>query len=134
MVVTIILDSPLTESYMVHAALLAIKLLALSPLAAMTWVNKGIFDNPDIVRRAYLSELKSLAPFWIVGALYITTDPPTVLGLTMFRLYSIARMMVIFGYATKPLPVFFTDISLIVSYFITSYMAAWVVFCYRKAI
>ncbi|XP_028160168.1 microsomal glutathione S-transferase 1-like [Ostrinia furnacalis] len=134
MQITIGLDNPLTQTYMVHAALLAIKLLALSPLAAMTWVNKGIFDNPDIVRRAYLSELKNLAPFWIVGALYVTTNPPTSLGVTLFRLYSIARLVVILGYATKPLPVFFTDLALIGSYFITCYMSVWVVYFYRKAL
>lgn len=134
MPLTISLDNPLTQTYMVHAALLAIKLLTLSPLAAMTWVNKGVFDNPDIVRRAYLSELKNLAPFWIIGALYVTTNPPTSLGVTLFRLYSISRMLVIMGYATKPLPVFITDLALIVSYFISCYMSIYVIYFYRKAL
>lgn len=130
---TISLDSPLSQTYMVHAALLAIKLLALSPMAAMTWVNKGVFENPDIVRRAYLSELKNLAPFWIVGALYVTTHPPVSLGVTLFRLYSISRLAVVMGYASKPLPAFLTDLALIASYLITCYMSVYVVYFYRKS-
>ncbi|KAG6440728.1 hypothetical protein O3G_MSEX001449 [Manduca sexta] len=133
-ILSISLESPLTQTYMVHAALLAIKLLALSPMAAMTWVRKGVFPNPDIVRRAYLSELKNLAPFWIVGALYVTTNPQIEVGVSLFRIYTVARLVVVFGYATKPLPAAITDIALLISFFITFYMSLWVVYCYRKAI
>lgn len=132
--ITISLDSPLTQTYMVHAALLAVKLLALSSLAAMTWVNKGIFSNTDIVRRAYLSELKNLAPFWIVGALYLTTSPPVHTGVNLFRLYTISRSVVILGYVSRPIPAVISDLGLITSYFIAMYMSIWVVYYYRKAI
>ncbi|XP_045499319.1 microsomal glutathione S-transferase 1-like [Colias croceus] len=132
--ITISLDTLLTQTYMVHAALLAVKLLALSPLTALTWVNKGLFTNTDIVRRAYLSELKNLAPFWIVGVLYITTDPPVGLGTTLFRVYTVARMCVVLGYATRPLPALISDMALITSYFINFYMSISVIYHYRYAL
>ncbi|PZC75653.1 microsomal glutathione S-transferase 1 [Helicoverpa armigera] len=134
MTITITLDHPLTQTYMVHSALLVVKLLALSPMAAMTWVRKGIFPNPDIVRRAYLSELKNLAPFWLVGALYVTTRPPPDVGISLFRMFTSARMIVILGYATRPVPPVFTDFALILSYLITCYMSMYVVYYYRDAI
>lgn len=129
--ITISLEEPLTQTYMVHAALLAIKLLALSPIAALTWVNKGIFSNTDIVRRAYLSELKNLAPFWIVGALYLTTDPPVNLGTTLFRAYTISRLCVVLGYAARPIPALISDLALITSYFINFYMCLCVIYKYK---
>lgn len=128
------LDSPLTQTYMAHVGLLVIKLLALSPVAAMTWIWKGFFPNPDVVRRAYLSELKILSPFWIVSALYVTTDPPMDVGIILFRLYSVTRLIVILGYATKPVPAVLTDLALIISYAITCYMSCCVVYFYRKAL
>ncbi|CAH0586846.1 unnamed protein product [Chrysodeixis includens] len=134
MTLSISLEHPLMQTYMVHSALLVIKLLALSPLAAMTWVRKGVFSNPDIVRRAYLSELKNLAPFWLVGALYVTTSPEEHIGISLFRMYTTARMVVILGYATKPAPPVFTDFALILSYVITCYMSLYVVYYYREAI
>lgn len=128
------LETPLTQTYIVHAALLAVKLLSLSPLAAVTWVKKGIFANTDIVRRAYLSELKNLAPFWIVGALYVTTSPCASLGVALFRSYTLARMTVLLGYISKPVPAVFADLALIISYSINCYMAVCVVYCYNNAI
>lgn len=134
MPVTIVLDHPLTQTYMAHSALLAVKLLALSPLAAMTWVSKGWFPDVDTVRRAYLSELKNLAPFWIVGALYVTTRPTTDIGISLFRMFTASRMILILGYATEPLSPVLIDFALILSYAISCYMSMHVVYHYRAAI
>ncbi|CAF4850834.1 unnamed protein product [Pieris macdunnoughi] len=132
--ITISLEEPLTQTYMAHAALLAVKLLALSPIAAFTWVNKGLFPNTDIIRRAYLSELKNLAPFWIVGALYVTTGPSVPLGKTLIRAYTISRVCVVLGYATKPIPALISDLALITSYFINSYMSVCVIYKYKDCL
>lgn len=134
MTINISLDCPLTQVYMVHSSLLAMKLLALSPMTAMTWVRKGIFPNPDIVRRAYLSELKNLTPFWVVGAFDVKTDSPTGLGIRLFRMYTLVRMCVILGYVTKPAASVFTDFALVISYFITCYMTLSVIYYYREAL
>lgn len=134
MTITISLDSQISETYMVHSALLAIKLLALSPLAAMTWVRKGLFSHPDDVRRAYLYELKNLAPYWIVAGFYVTTNPKVENAVSLFRMYTAARMIVILGYATHPLPAVFTDFALVLSYIITLYMSLCVIYCYRSAL
>lgn len=85
MSMVISLDSPITRAYMAHAALLAIKLLLLSPITALTWVKKGLFQNVDIVRRAYLTELKVVSPYWILSALYITTNPEEHVAITLLR-------------------------------------------------
>ncbi|KAJ0183434.1 hypothetical protein K1T71_001410 [Dendrolimus kikuchii] len=132
--IVINLDCPLTRTYMFYAAFLAVKLLALSPIAALTWVRKGLFQNTDIVRRAYLAELKNLSPFWIVGAIYVTTDPPEEIGIMLFRSYTFARLLVTFGYASNPLSAVITDLSIVISYIITVYMAIYVIYFYRKAL
>lgn len=127
------LESQLAQTYMFHASLLAVKLLFLSPLISMTWVKKGLFSNPDLVRRAYLTELKNLAPFWMVGALYVTTCPPAKFATTLFRAYTSSRLMVTLGYGLTPLsaaPI--TDAALLVSYLISCYMSLWVMYFYRN--
>ncbi|KAJ8723200.1 hypothetical protein PYW08_003112 [Mythimna loreyi] len=134
MSITIVLDHPLTQTYMVHSALLVVKLLALSPVATITLVSHGWFPDVDTVRRAYLTELKNLAPFWIVGALYVTTQPDTNIGISLFRLFTAARMILILGYATKPISPVITNFALALSYVITCYMSMYVVYHYRNAI
>ena len=131
---TVSLDNPLVQTYMVHSALLVGQLLALSPLAALSWVSKGCSPDPIIIQNAYLSELKNLAPFWIAGALFVTTKPDVEIGKILFRMFTAARMIQILGYATRPLPSPFTDLALLLSYTITCYMSMYVVSHYRNAI
>lgn len=128
------LDNPLVRTYMAHSALMVVELLFLSPIAAMTWINKGIFSSPDIVRRAYLSELKSLAPFWIIGALYTTTNSPVNMSIKLFRIFSIARLIVITGFIEFPVHPIFTDIASAASFWITMFMGIKVVCTYWRAL
>lgn len=49
-IVTKLYKTRLTKTHVIHAALLVIKLLALNPIAAMTWVNRGILAYTDVIR------------------------------------------------------------------------------------
>lgn len=112
------------QSYFLYSALLALKLLALKPLAA-------IACNPDKLQRANLSDLKNLTPFWIVAALYTTTTPNVDTALALFRLYFVARCIAAIGYVRR-IPRLAVEGAFFVSFAITSFMAAWVVYTYRK--
>lgn len=130
----ITLDHPLVHTFIVHSALLVVMLLAISPMAALSCVSKGLISSPEIMNKAYLSELKNLTPFWFAGLLFLTTRPDTETALILFRMFTAARMILILSYATRPMPSPCTDIAHIISYTITSYMAMCAVCHYRTAI
>lgn len=114
------------QSYYLYSALLALKLLALAPLAA-------IVCNQDKVMRANISDLKHLTPFWIVAALYMTTLPDQATTLALLRLFVGARFVAALGYITR-LPKFITEAAFFMSFAVTSYMAGCVVYTYRNAL
>ncbi|CAH0399887.1 unnamed protein product [Chilo suppressalis] len=110
----------LMQSYFVYSAILAIKLLALAPLAA-------VMCNPEKVQRANVSDLKNLTPFWLVAAFYITTSPERNTALTLLRCFVLARFVAALGYV-KRLPKMATELAFFVSFSITAYMSGYVVF------
>ncbi|KAF9422590.1 hypothetical protein HW555_001794 [Spodoptera exigua] len=118
--------SLLMQSYFFYSALLALKLLALAPLA-------GMVCNPDKIQRANISDLKNLTPFWLVAALYMTTSPEPITARSLLRVYVVARVIAALGYVYK-LPRIFTDSAFFVSFLITGYMGASVVYTYREAL
>lgn len=134
MTFTLEIDSPLVKTYMAHSALLVIKLLVMSTLTALSWVHQALFTDPDAVRRMYLTELKATAPFWIIGALFVTTRPTVDQGTVLFRVYTICRFIYVICYMIKPMGVAMREMALILSYFIPLYMAICVVICYRDAL
>lgn len=116
----------LMKSYFLYSAILALKLLALAPLAS-------IVCNPEKVQRANLSDLKNLTPFWLVAALYMTTSPDEVTALVLLRTFVIARFVAAVGYV-KRLPKMAIELAFFVSFAITSYMGGCVVYTYRTAL
>lgn len=116
----------LMHSYFLYSAILALKLLALPPLAA-------IACRPQNVQRANISDLKNLTPFWLVAGLYITTSPDEHTALTLLRAYVAARLVVALGYIVK-LPKPLIEAAFFLSISITSFMGGWVVYTYRAAI
>lgn len=138
--IDISLKSPSTGVYIAHATLMTIKLLCCNPVLwrITSWIKSRSFPDTDIVRRAYLTELKCLVPFWVSGALYITLNPSLRLTRNMFRTFSIARCVVFMGYyintrgsrAISNLPDFCADVAGIVSYIITIYMTVCVITYY----
>ncbi|CAH2230838.1 jg15289 [Pararge aegeria aegeria] len=118
--------SRLLQSYYLYSAILALKLLAFVPLAALVC-------NPEKVQRANISDLKNLTPFWLVGALYITTQPAENTALNLFRAYLLARLVTAMGYIFT-LPRFLKEVAFYVSFGINCFMSGWVVYTYRNAI
>lgn len=118
--------SLLMQSYFLYSALLALKLLALVPLAA-------VMCNPEKLQRANISDLKNLTPFWLVAALYMTTSPDEATAVALLRLYVLARFVSAIGYVQR-LPKMATEAAFFVSFAITTYMGAYVAFTYRAAI
>ncbi|PZC75652.1 hypothetical protein B5X24_HaOG205895 [Helicoverpa armigera] len=119
-------SSFLMQSYFLYSALLALKLLALIPLAS-------IVCNPEKVKRANISDLKNLTPFWLVAALYMTTSPDPIAARSLLRLYVFARMIAAVGYL-HTLPRLAKEMAFFVSFAITSFMGANVVYTYRSAL
>lgn len=118
--------SLLMQSYFLYSALLALKLLALAPMAA-------IACHPEKVQRANISDLKNLTPFWLVAALYMTTSPDEATAIALLRVYVIARFIAAIGYVQR-LPKTATELAFFVSFAITSFMGSWVVYTYRAAL
>lgn len=118
--------SGLMQSYFLYSAILALKLLALKPLAS-------IVCNPEKVQRANISDLKNLTPFWLVAALYMTTSPDEATALSLLRAFVAARFVAALGYVKK-LPRMAVEGAFFVSFAITSFMGGWVVYTYRAAL
>ncbi|VVD00099.1 unnamed protein product [Leptidea sinapis] len=119
-------NSILLQSYFLYSAILALKLLLLAPLTSL-------LCRPEKVQRANISDLKNLTPFWLVAALYTTTSPDTQTAVNLFRLFVIARLVTVLGYIIK-LPKVCIEAAFTVSITVTSYMAGYVVYAYRKAL
>ncbi|CAG4929519.1 unnamed protein product [Colias eurytheme] len=119
-------SSDLMQSYFFYSAILALKLLALAPLAS-------IVCHPEKVQRANISDLKNLTPFWLVAGLYMTTSPDENTAIMLLRAFVIARLIAALGYVTR-LPRMLVEAAFFVSFTITSYMGGCVVYEYRSAI
>lgn len=124
--------SPITKTYMAHATVMAIKLLCYNPLLFSPLVKLGTFPEADVIRRAYLAELKCLVPFWVLGALYVTIDPPLQMAQNLFRTFSVARFIAHMGYYSSHLHEYCADLAGMVSYVITVYMAVFVIAYYNN--
>lgn len=116
----------LMHSYYLYAAILAIKLLALVPMS-------NVVCNPEKIQRANLSDLKHLTPFWLVAALYMTTQPDKDLAINLLRGFVVARIVAAIGYVVK-IPKQLVECAYFVSFAITTYMSAFVIYAYKNAI
>lgn len=115
----------LMQSYYLYAAILAVKLLALMPMA-------NVVCHPEKIQRANLSDLKHLTPFWLVAALYMTTQPDKDLALNLMRAFVLARFVAAAGYVTK-IPKQLIEGAFFVSFAINTYMCAFVILTYKNA-
>lgn len=127
--------SPITRTYIAHATVMAIKLLCYNPLVfspMATWIKIGTIPEADVIRRAYLAELKCLVPYWVMGALYVTINPPLQTAQNLFRTFSVARFIAHMGYYSNHLHEYCADLAGVVSYVITVYMAVFVIGHYNN--
>lgn len=103
-----------------------------------TKVTKGKvkYDDPDVerVRRAHLNDLENIPAFWVLGALYVTTNPAASLATMLFRVYTAGRILHTLVYVVKPLPQPARGIAFGVPFLITIYMGVKVVQHYFSAL
>lgn len=145
------LSTPIVQSYILYSAILALKLLSVGTLTSLTRMVRGSYANPEDAkagggkvklddpavertRRAHLNDLENIPAFWILGALYLTTNPVAAWALMLFRAYTACRIVHTIVYAIVPLPQPARAIAYAVPYFIKLYMGANVVLYYITAL
>lgn len=146
------LDNPVVQSYIVYSAILALKLLALSPMTGVTRVARGVFANPEDaksmkggkvkyddpvverIRRAHLNDLENIPAFWVVAGFYVTTSPLAAWATLLFRVYTLGRILHTIVYAVVPLPQPARGIAFGIPALISFYMGVQVVMYYITAL
>jgi len=118
------LSNPLFASYAFYAAVVIIKMLALTPLTTMKRFAHGVFANPEDqgkkkvaydnqeverVRRNHLNDLENIPAFLFLGLLYITIQPSPTVALWHFRVFAVTRIVHTLSYqlALQPARVIF---------------------------
>ncbi|XP_035783132.1 microsomal glutathione S-transferase 1-like isoform X2 [Anopheles albimanus] len=111
------------RAYVFWSAVLVGKMLLMSPLTSLTRVRKMAFanpedsaaisrklkpkfDDPDVerVRRAHRNDLENILPFFVIGFLYLLTNPAPTLAINLYRLVAVSRILHTLVYAVVPLP------------------------------
>ncbi|XP_026727356.1 microsomal glutathione S-transferase 1-like [Trichoplusia ni] len=146
------LDNPVFRAYIVYSAILAVKVLAMTLLTAMTRVIRGTFANPEDtkmfkgakvryddpaverVRRAHLNDLENIPVFWVVAALYVSTNPVAAWATLLFRAFTLGRILHSIVYAVVPLPQPARAIAFGIPFLTTAYMGAQVILYYITAL
>lgn len=151
MAVSLSLDNPAVQSYLLYSAILALKILAMSALTAITRISRGVFANPEDakalkgkvkfddqaverVRRGHLNDLENIPAFWILGALYLTTGPVAAWATLLFRVYAAGRILHSIVYCVVPLPQPARGLAFGIPMMISFYMGAQVVLYYIPAL
>ncbi|XP_026727358.1 prostaglandin E synthase-like [Trichoplusia ni] len=147
--VSISLQDPVVQSYMVYSAILAIKMFAVTFLTAKVRTSKKVFANeedaknyngqvklndPDVerVRRAHLNDLENIPAFWVLGALYLTTGPSAFLATMLFRLFTAGRIAHTVFYAIFQSPA--RGLGFASAFLINIYMGLQVILYYISAL
>ncbi|XP_049697789.2 microsomal glutathione S-transferase 1-like [Helicoverpa armigera] len=148
--VSISLDNPLVQTYIFYSAVLALKLFFVAILTGAARGKKNVYanpedaaarkgtvkyDDPDVerTRRAHLNDLENIPAFWVLGALYLTTDPVVGWATLLFRAFALARIAHTVVYAVVPLPPPSRGIAFGVSFLVNVYMGVQVVLYYLSA-
>uniref|UniRef100_A0A1Y9H9C5 Microsomal glutathione S-transferase 1 n=1 Tax=Anopheles farauti TaxID=69004 RepID=A0A1Y9H9C5_9DIPT len=117
------LDDAALRSYIFWSAVLVVKMLIMSPITSLNRVRKMAFANPedasiiskklkpkldDIdverVRRAHLNDLENIFPFFVIGFLYLLTNPAPFLAINLFRAVAVSRILHTLVYAVVVVP------------------------------
>lgn len=145
------LDNLAVQAFIVHSAILALKLLSLSFLTGVTRTIRGVFANPEDakmakgvvkfgdpaverVRRAHLNDLENIPAFWILGALYLTTGPSVAWATILFRAFTLGRVIHTIVYAIIPLPQPSRAIAYVIPMLVNLYMGVQIVLYYLSAV
>lgn len=63
----------------------------------VSYVNERV----ERVRRCHQNDIENIAPFFILGALYVTTNPAYGFALNLFRTFTAARFIHTFVYLNQ---------------------------------
>lgn len=139
------ISDPAVQSYILYSSILGLKVLAMALLTSRVRYRKKVFaneedarktkgivkyDDPDVerVRRAHLNDLENIPVFWVIGGLYLATDPSVGMARLLFRVYTGCRVLHTIVYAVKPLPQPTRGIAFGIPYMINWYMGVQIVF------
>ncbi|XP_047033528.1 uncharacterized protein LOC124640008 [Helicoverpa zea] len=149
--VAITLTNPVVQSYMLYSAILAFKLMLLSPMTGAMRGLRRVFANPEDaqllkdskvklddpvierIRRAHLNDLENIPAFWVLGALYVTTGPVAAWATLLFRVYTLGRILHTIVYAVVPLPQPARFLAFVIPATVSFYMASQVILYYITA-
>ncbi|XP_063703013.1 microsomal glutathione S-transferase 1-like isoform X2 [Culicoides brevitarsis] len=113
--------NPVFTTYLFWTGVLVLKLFFMVILTARQRYTKGVFANPEDaatkkgkvkfddedverVRRAHLNDLENLVPFFIIGLLYVLTNPSHFLAMMLYRMIGFCRIAHTFVYAVYVIP------------------------------
>ncbi|XP_068629096.1 microsomal glutathione S-transferase 1-like [Battus philenor] len=145
------LSSPEVQSFFVHSAILALKVLCVGVLTIINRMIRKVFSNPEDaklfrgnvkyddlnverIRRAHLNDLENIPVFWVLGALYLTTGPISTLAIMLFRVYTVCRIIHTIVYAVIPMPQPTRAIAFAIPVLIKWYLGIQVVLYYITAV
>ncbi|XP_062534786.1 microsomal glutathione S-transferase 1-like [Armigeres subalbatus] len=136
-------DPVVFKSYIFWSAVLGLKMLVMSILtstkrhakkayASPEDVPKGVksvTSDPDVerIRRAHLNDLENILPFFVIGFLYLFTNPSVLVATNLFRAVAVARIVHTLVYAVFVIPQPARGLSWMVGYFSTAYMAVKII-------
>ncbi|CAG9782996.1 unnamed protein product [Diatraea saccharalis] len=142
--------SPVVQSYLFYSGVLGLKMLGTALLTSKARYTRKVFANeedaifsdgvvkvndPEVerVRRAHLNDLENIPVFWVLGAIYATTNPSVSVALTLFRTFTVMRFIHTFVYAVKPFPQPTRGIVFTIPFLITAFMGLNIIIYYAKA-
>ncbi|KAK3877993.1 hypothetical protein Pcinc_017341 [Petrolisthes cinctipes] len=103
------LDNPAFTDYAFYAGVLAVKVMAMGVITGYYRMTKKAFANPEDakrlgakeikvdadverVRRAHQNDLENITVFWILGLLFLLTNPSPATARLIFRAYTGSRI------------------------------------------
>ncbi|KAL0269276.1 UNVERIFIED_CONTAM: hypothetical protein PYX00_007072 [Menopon gallinae] len=142
------LSNPVFKAYCFYSAILVVKMLLMSLLTGRQRFRKLVFsnpedtkrmknakikfDDPDVerVRRAHLNDIENIPLFFVSAWLYLMTNPPAVLAINLYRVYTLARIVHTIVYAVFVVPQPARAIAWGTGYAITAFMLLNTIFIF----
>ncbi|KAL7637635.1 UNVERIFIED_CONTAM: hypothetical protein RMT77_012364 [Armadillidium vulgare] len=135
-------DNPLFCKYIFYSSILALKMFFMAPMTSfyrrtkLVWINpedaarrnvkiKPNDEDVERVRRAHRNDIENIVPFWVLGLLFLQTNPSSLLTLTCFRLFTLSRILHSVAYLAQQS--FLRSVLFTVGFFINIFMAVYTI-------
>lgn len=110
-------ENEVFRAYGFYAALMALKMFAVVFLTTYKRLQKKVFANPEDavtrpggkvtfndedverIRRVHLNDMENIIPFWVLGFLFVATNPSLATATMCYRLFAGTRIIHTFVYA-----------------------------------